>query len=104
MPAAGHETPRRFVAAVLCLATIAGLGGCQAAGGPRVGVAGATAAGAVAGGLIGAAAGAAIVPGMVLGAGVGAGAALFARACPQLSQMTAAARWMAPRKWTARLS
>src|SRR3954454_17949617 len=26
------------------------------------------------------------------------------RACPQLSQTTAAARWMAPRKWTARLS
>ena len=29
---------------------------------------------------------------------------IVARACPQLSQMTAAARWMAPRKWTARLS
>src|SRR4051794_5691342 len=28
----------------------------------------------------------------------------FFRACPQLSQTTAAARWMAPRKWTARLS
>src|SRR4051794_17364764 len=28
----------------------------------------------------------------------------LARACPQLSQTTAAARWMAPRKWTARLS
>ena len=78
MPVVGHETPRRYMAAVLCLTVIAGLGGCQAAGGPRVGVAGATAAGAVAGGLIGAAAGAAIVPGMVLGAGVGAGAALFA--------------------------
>jgi hypothetical protein len=83
MPVAGHETPRRFVAAILCLAVIAGLGGSQAAGGPRVGAAGATAAGAVAGGLIGAATGAAIVPGMVLGAGVGAGAALFAASARQ---------------------
>ena len=28
----------------------------------------------------------------------------YLRACPQLSQTTAAARWRAPRKWTARLS
>ena len=26
------------------------------------------------------------------------------RACPQLSQITVAARWIAPRKWIARLS
>jgi hypothetical protein len=78
MPALGHKTPRRLAMAIACLTAAAGLGGCHAAGGPKVGVAGATAAGAAAGGLIGAATGAAIVPGMILGAGVGAGAGLFA--------------------------
>ena len=69
-----HTARRRLAAA--CLVAAGALGGCQAAGAPRVGVAGAAAAGAAAGGLIGAAMGAAVVPGMILGAGVGAGVGL----------------------------
>jgi len=69
-----REGITRLAMAIACITAAAGLGGCHAAGGPKVGVAGAIAAG----GLIGAATGAAIVPGMILGAGVGAGAGLFA--------------------------
>ena len=36
--------------------------------------------------------------------GKGADSVPNTRACPQLSQITVPARWMAPRKWTARLS